>query len=77
MDEKRDRDVDDVIREEQSRGRRLLNADEVRRQAERRAYLLELLRNRDLSGAVSALREAGLTDAEIDEFVRLWGTLLR
>lgn len=77
MDEKRDPDIDNVIREEQSRGRRPVNADEVRRQAQRRAYLMQLLRNRDLDGAVSALRESGLTDAEIDEFVKLWRKLLR
>jgi hypothetical protein len=72
----RDRDLRDVMREEQTRGRRPLDTDEVRRQKERRKHLADLVENRDLSGLVSALRESGRTKAQIAEVVKLWRQLL-
>ncbi len=77
MDENQKRqDLQDVLREEQSRGRHPIDTDEVRRQRERREHLAELIANRDLARTVSALRESGRTEKQIADLVKLWKRLL-
>jgi hypothetical protein len=75
-EEKREGDLGDIIREEESRGRQPYDAETARQLKYRIEQLRELIELRDLDAALNVLRDRGWTEAELDEFVQLWNQIL-
>ena len=76
MEEKRDRDIRDAIREDTSRGRRPVDTEALRRYQRIKNDFMTLIRAGDLDGVIAALRASGWTEDEIGELVALWRRLL-
>ena len=63
------RDVEDVLREERSRGRRPVDTDEQHRQAEQKAAIRKIYREGNEDQLRQVLRLWKYSDQEIEQFV--------
>ena len=73
-----DPDVDDVIKEETSRGRRPVDTDARREHARRVQRVKKAIRDRDKRAFLDAMRAAGVKDGtpQFREAVELWNRVV-
>jgi hypothetical protein len=74
MNEKRKKELDEVMREEARRGRRPIDLEARRKRTERLTDMRKLLTIATEEEFLSAMRAAGLTDGspELLEALRIW-----
>lgn len=71
----KDEDIQDVIREERSRGRKPLDIEAARQKREREAAILKILQRRDRAALEEALRLYYSPD-EVKEKLKLYDSIL-
>jgi hypothetical protein len=74
MSDNKEQDLKDVLREEKSRGKRLVNAALEREIRERDAAILKLIERRDRNGLEEALR-LYFTNEEVQERMKKYDAI--